>query len=161
MEGLQNLGLALQAYQSLGATLSSFGLVGGGVPMTQNLGLLHPPSSLAAPYGQRSQFEEDLEESSEEDEDVEGETPKQRAAKLQNVARGRIKKAKALVEKRKKQGLKSYILRIDGTGRPDGLHRHLWKNLLRAWGKRVDPSIDTWKGQPAGEVDSIYNGLVS
>ena len=30
-----------------------------------------------------------------------------------------------------------------------------------AWGKRLDPSIDTWKGQPAGEVDSIYNGLVS
>ena len=86
-------------------------------------------------------------------------TPKEKANRIRTACRLKIKKPKALTEKRKKASLKPYVINIDAYCRQNGPYSGLWTRMVQGQGKRLDCSIDNMKGHPTGEVESIFKSL--
>ena len=146
---IPDLGAALSILQSYGLTVAS------------NLSPCSTPlPSIAkkeAPIPTASSDDDDS--NSEDDDPPEEETTRERAARLRGAARARVKRAKDLVTKRRKAGLKPYVAKIDAYGKQKGLHSGLWTTMVRAQGKRLDCSIDNLRGHPPGVIDSIFHTL--
>ena len=148
---------SLNAMPNLGATLS----------LLQSLGLTLQPA-ISVPHvatkvvTSKTNPESQLlssDSSSTDSSDCEAVTPKEKASRIRAACRLKIKKAKALTEKKKKAGLKPYVISIDAYCRQNGPHSRLWTRMVRGQDKRLNYSIDNIKGHPTSEVESIFESL--
>ena len=146
---ISDLSAALNILQSYGFTVQS-STSPGSTPL---------PSHANKPTKVLSLFSDDYDSHSEDDDPPEEETTREKAARIRGASRARIKRAKSLAEKRRKVGLKPYVLKIDAYCKHKGLYAGLWTTMIRAHGKRLDCNIDNLRGHPPGVVDSIFETL--
>lgn len=89
----------------------------------------------------------------------ENESRKDRSVRTRRLNRSRMRKAKELTENRKAVKNKPYVIHVDGTGRAQGIHKHLWRTAVRGQCGRLDPAMDNINHHPKHVVDSIWRAL--